>query len=48
MEKMQILYQCRVKADYYPENIEEDEAMNSIRTAYDFIEYFTNEERRFE
>ncbi|MEK6531322.1 MAG: HEPN domain-containing protein [Deltaproteobacteria bacterium] len=44
----EILYSYRVRADYYEENNEEEDALFSVQIAYDFKEFFLNEERRLE
>jgi len=48
MEKLEVLRQSRTKADYYSEEIEEEEAKHSVRIAYEFIEFFSTEEGRIE
>lgn len=47
-EKWEILRSYRVTADYYEENNERDAAEDSIQIAYEFYEFFLNEERRLE
>ncbi|MBI4950297.1 MAG: HEPN domain-containing protein [Deltaproteobacteria bacterium] len=48
MRKWERLYSKRVRADYYPDGIKEEEARNSVIIAFEFLEHFTNEERIYE
>lgn len=48
MDEWEWLYYLRIKADYYEETIEEEEAKNSVKLSYEFIDFFLNEERRIE
>lgn len=48
VEKFEILYQRRVKADYFQEELEIDEVKESLIIAYEFINFFKNEERVIE
>lgn len=40
MEKFELLYSCRIKADYYIDEVEKEEAANSIQIASDFVSFF--------
>jgi uncharacterized protein (UPF0332 family) len=40
MEKFELLYSHRIKADYYIDEVEKEEADNSIQIASDFVSFF--------
>ncbi|MEW6213601.1 MAG: HEPN domain-containing protein [Nitrospirota bacterium] len=40
LEKFELLYSRRIKADYYVDKVEKEEADNSIQLASDFISFF--------
>lgn len=40
MEKFELLYSHRIKADYYIDEVEKEESDNSIQIASDFVSFF--------
>ncbi len=48
MEEWEIMMFSRIKADYYPDEIEETEARKSVLIASEFIEHFEREEGALE
>jgi hypothetical protein len=40
MERFELLYSRRIKADYYVDKVEKEEADNSIQLASIFISFF--------
>lgn len=48
ISKWQLLYQLRIKADYYPDEITQEEAKYALLTAKDFLEHFKREEESIE
>lgn len=48
IKKWERLYGLRIKADYYPDEITEEDAKAALISAYDFVNHFINEERRIE
>ena len=40
MERLELIYSRRIKADYYVDSIEKEEALNSISIASHFVTFF--------
>lgn len=48
MEKFELLYSLRIKADYYVDKVEKEEADNSIQIASNFISLFLDNKGNIE